>query len=124
MTREEAIKSLKSKMDDSIDTKMEMGDTISRKKLIDEYNKYMIEIPLLQRGRGKTSCLGLAVAMEIAKRLPSVEIEKKKGKWRDTGSGEECSCCGEIQYGYDNFRFYCAHCGAEMEERDYMWSIR
>ena len=41
--------------------------------------------------------------------------ERKTGKWRDTGSGQECSCCGEIQYGYDNGRRYCQWCGAKME---------
>ena len=39
------------------------------------------------------------------------------GHWRDTGSGQECSECGEIQYGYDSFRRYCANCGSKnMEE--------
>lgn len=38
-----------------------------------------------------------------------------KGEWIDTGSGEECSICKEIQYGYDNFRHYCPYCGASMQ---------
>ena len=41
--------------------------------------------------------------------------ERETGKWIDTGSGQECSCCGEIQYGYDNHRRYCPYCGAKME---------
>ena len=41
--------------------------------------------------------------------------ERKKGKWIDTGSGQECSVCHEIQYGYDTFRHYCANCGAAMK---------
>ena len=41
---------------------------------------------------------------------------RKKGKWIDTGSGQECSVCGEIQYGYDNYRRFCANCGADMRE--------
>ena len=50
---------------------------------------------------------------------PTIEPERKKGKWVDTGSGEQCSVCGEIQYGYDNYRFYCGFCGADMRgERD------
>jgi len=36
------------------------------------------------------------------------------GHWIDTGSGQQCSACREIQYGYDNFRVFCAHCGAFM----------
>ena len=35
--------------------------------------------------------------------------------WRDTGSGQECSDCKEIQYGYDTGRHYCANCGAKMD---------
>lgn len=38
-----------------------------------------------------------------------------KGHWIDTGSGQECSECGEIQYSYDNFRHFCANCGARMD---------
>ena len=41
---------------------------------------------------------------------------RKKGKWVDTGSGQECSECHEIQYGYDSFRYFCAFCGADMRE--------
>ena len=46
--------------------------------------------------------------------LQEVEPECKKGKWIDTGSGQECSKCHEIQYGYDSFRYFCAFCGADM----------
>ena len=38
------------------------------------------------------------------------------GHWIDTGSGQECSVCGEIQYGYDSGRFFCQNCGARMDE--------
>lgn len=37
------------------------------------------------------------------------------GKWIDTGSGQECSVCGEIQYGYDTGRHYCPYCGCKMD---------
>lgn len=40
----------------------------------------------------------------------------KTGHWIDTGSGQECSECHEIQYGYDNHRFYCGNCGCRMVE--------
>ena len=40
----------------------------------------------------------------------------KHGYWIDMGSGQECSICGERQYGYDNFRRYCAFCGAKMDQ--------
>lgn len=42
--------------------------------------------------------------------------EPKIGYWIDTGSGQECSKCGEIQYGYDSFRTYCANCGSKNME--------
>ena len=42
----------------------------------------------------------------------------KRGRWIDTGSGQECSVCHEIQYGYDNYRYYCPNCGAKMEENN------
>ena len=45
-----------------------------------------------------------------------VELEPKTGHWIDTGSGQECSECGEIQYGYDSYRCFCANCGAKMVE--------
>ena len=40
----------------------------------------------------------------------------KTGYWIDTGSGQECSKCGEIQYGYDSYRYFCANCGCRMVE--------
>lgn len=52
---------------------------------------------------------------------PTVEPQRKTGKWIDTGSGQECSECGEIQYGYDSGRNFCPNCGADMrtKETDY-----
>lgn len=43
---------------------------------------------------------------------------EKFGHWIDTGSGQECSACGEIQYGYDNCRNFCANCGADMRHAE------
>lgn len=45
-----------------------------------------------------------------------VVIPVKHGRWIDRGNGQECSVCGEIQYGYDSYRNYCACCGADMRE--------
>lgn len=39
----------------------------------------------------------------------------RHGYWIDTGSGQRCSECHEIQYGHDNYRRYCANCGAKMD---------
>lgn len=51
--------------------------------------------------------------------FPQVDAEPvRHGQWIDTGSGQECSVCGEIQYGYDNYRYYCSYCGAKMDGAD------
>lgn len=51
--------------------------------------------------------------------LPAVDAAPVvHGHWIDTGSGQECSVCGEVQYGYDSGRFYCPNCGAKMDEED------
>ena len=49
-------------------------------------------------------------------RIPVADVrENVHGEWIDTGSGEECSVCHEIQYGYDSGRRFCANCGAQMD---------
>ncbi len=50
--------------------------------------------------------------------LPPVTPQPRIGHWIDTGSGQKCSECEEIQYGYDNFRHFCANCGAKMVEQE------
>jgi len=48
--------------------------------------------------------------------FPSADVAKvRHGQWIDTGSGQECSVCGEVQYGYDSGRHYCPNCGAKMD---------
>ena len=55
---------------------------------------------------------------DILEQIPTADVtEINVGKWINTGSGEECSKCHEIQYGYDSFRRYCPNCGAKMCER-------
>lgn len=44
----------------------------------------------------------------------TVVSERPQGEWIDTGSGQECNKCHEIQYGYDSFRHFCPNCGASM----------
>ena len=56
------------------------------------------------------------VCVTIAEQKTVDAVEVKHGHWIDTGSGQECSICGEIQYGYDSGRFYCQNCGAKMDE--------
>lgn len=54
--------------------------------------------------------------IKVLESIPSVKPqEPKTGHWINIGCGQECSKCHEIQYGYDNHRFYCANCGIKME---------
>ena len=53
---------------------------------------------------------------ELIDNFPSADVrENVRGEWIDTGSGQECSVCKEIQYGYDNYRNFCPNCGADMQ---------
>ena len=48
-------------------------------------------------------------------RLPAADVRPVVwGEWIDTGSGQQCSACGEFQPGYDNYRNFCSNCGADM----------
>ena len=56
-------------------------------------------------------------SLRLMKNAPTIDAEPvRHGQWIDTGSGQKCSVCGEIQYGYDNYRYYCPYCGAKVEE--------
>lgn len=59
----------------------------------------------------------MSKAFTIIQQLPQDGMkEYRYGTWIDTGSGTECSVCGEFQPGYDNYRNYCAFCGAKMDK--------
>ena len=85
-------------------------DAISREAVKDLFCRICMENNLCYRS--KETCEDLRLFDE----LPSVTPSRHKGHWIDIGSGEECSVCHEIQYGYDNHRFYCGNCGAKMVE--------
>ena len=54
--------------------------------------------------------------VQILLDIPAADVrENVHGEWIDTGSGQKCSVCREIQYGYDNYRHFCAACGAVMD---------
>ena len=62
---------------------------------------------------------------EAIKEIPAADVVPVvHGKWRDTGSWQECSICKEIQYGYDTGRNYCHNCGADMREAEHGWQTR
>ena len=53
---------------------------------------------------------------EAIKAIPAADVRPVvHWYWIDIGSGTECSACGEVQPGYDSYRFYCPNCGAQME---------
>lgn len=63
----------------------------------------------------KYGLYGGCLEFEAIRKIPTAQVNPVSyGEWIDTGSGMECSVCGEIQYGYDNFRFFCGYCGAYM----------
>lgn len=93
-----------------------MSDLISRQAAIDAVLEIVSSMSVClsrEECRGMKRMQGNAV--NVIKELPSAQPERKTGWWIDTGSGQECSKCHEIQYGYDSGRFYCPNCGAKME---------
>lgn len=86
-------------------------DLISRQAVIDVIDKIFPADPMQNEYTQGITC-GAALAEEYVIQLSSTE---RTGEWIDTGSGQECSECHEIQYGYDNYRNFCPNCGAKME---------
>lgn len=82
---------------------MNREETIRRQDVLDLAKKGV----LISNGSYASVCKAI-------NEIPSAE--PKTGHWIDTGSGQECSECHEIQYGYDSFRFYCAKCGSKNVE--------
>ena len=83
-------------------------DAVSRKWLVEAVEEGWIKF---DTEKDYNRCIHLI--RDIA---PSVRPEQKTGEWIDTGSGQECSRCGEIQHGYDTARHYCANCGSDNRE--------
>lgn len=129
MTREEAIKTWLPIIVDGVKTMPELEealemaikalekepceDAISRQAVIDSIRNYFHD-EYYQR-TSIQDCRDCLIE-DVIKPLPPVMPQPKTGHWIDTGSGQECSECGEIQHGYDNFRFYCPSCGCRMSE--------
>jgi len=97
-------------------------DVISRKSIkqkLQEHHDFFVNAyggfsNLPQNDKARVDEITNCIAMVVNE--PSVTQKPKTGQWIDTGSGQECSECHEIQYGYDNYRFYCGYCGARMVE--------
>ena len=84
------------------------GDLISRQAAVDAIQHAFDRETLLNSFVRK-------VAVDALKTMPSIKPQEPTGHWIDTGSGQICSECGEIQHGYDSFRRFCASCGAKMD---------
>lgn len=92
-----------------------VDDYIRRKNMLNAVEKLDI-IPSVD-GMGiptdtedfRVQFIGTVLKVEPADVAPVVHAY-----WRDTGSGQECSACKEIQYGYDTGRHYCPNCGVKM----------
>ena len=119
MTREEAIKILKSKMDGHTDTSYEWVETVRMaikalelEPCEDAVSRQTV-MKLLNEGWWK----GVYPSRSIAE-LPSVTPQQKMGRWTHDGSHWEnrwiCSECGykliDVQTNY------CPNCGANMSE--------
>lgn len=85
---------------------------------MDDYISRQAEIEALEN-KAHLEWGYLRVAMPLLKTLetiPAADVAPVvHAYWRDTGSGQECSACKEIQYGYDTGRYFCANCGAKMD---------
>ena len=88
-----------------------MSDSISRQEVLDEINRI--------GNRAFTEYAYYSNLFDFVCELPSVEPERKPGKWKITSTLEptrgffaECSNCKEIVFGGGK---YCKECGAKME---------
>ena len=89
-------------------------DCVSRRAVLDALDKSKYSNEFCKEHHIDWS-INLGMAHIVVNELKPVTPTEKIGHWIDTGSGQECSECGEIQYGYDNFRNYCAYCGVKMQ---------
>lgn len=66
------------------------------------------------RDRGTTFDDGILWILEKIDKLPTIEPERKKGKWYAIGNTGRAICeCGYITYGYSVYNF-CPKCGVNM----------
>ena len=89
-----------------------MSDLISR-----EYMKSLGGACIARRLKDGDLCPIISIDL-----LPSVQLERIKGKWiKDRDGIYHCSCCGTDYLMYDAVvqdTHYCPNCGCRMEEGD------
>ena len=82
-------------------------------------SRYIDADVLLENVQAADMVHGFVVSAFAIVNAPTADVVPVvHGHWADTGSGQECSVCGEIQYGYDSGRYYCQNCGAKMDVPD------
>lgn len=91
-------------MNDTYDT-----EPMSKDEIVDGLKTMVFGVQAFERFNEKERKILDAAWNSILQQEPT-------GHWIDTERGQICSRCGEIQYGYDNDRRFCANCGAKMVE--------
>ena len=86
-------------------------DLVSRQAAIDALNKEIIKRRLLDDVND--GMLDEFDTEDILRKLPSVQKERKQGRWIDMDDHVLCSLCDAAHYGVD--KNYCPNCGARME---------
>ena len=92
-----------------------MDDLISRHEVLD----YIDKMPSELNQYGHRMIRRIRLTEYISDTLPSVQQAQKVGKLLDSGSGVECSECGEwYSHGYlsKSVIKYCSNCGCRITE--------
>ena len=92
-----------------------VGDMINRQDAIDILNKLDVSDGV---GISSVACYLQEEALCSIENLPSVQSERKTGKWIGTTTAE-CSECRSLYPAFMKFANYCPNCGAYMKgEKD------
>ena len=107
-----------------------MSDFIRREDVLDAIQKREDEVDSVYSAFWE----GLKIAQDIVEKVPSVESERKNGKWNFIGDNMfKCTCCGVLytthqlnglrNYETDPYApYFCPNCGADLRgenERPY-----
>ena len=98
-----------------------MDDLISRRVVIDMLSKQLDYLDMLDKDDNPTAeskWYGINWARNMIADLPSIQPERKKGKWINDEGLYKCSSCGEFWARWWIYKElnYCPYCGADMRE--------